>query len=230
MKSLFIFSPSSICWDKVTREDKILSFPTTLWKQRKRLPFNDYHEERTRRVGREREKKRKKLKNVKHAVKTNQVFKRMKNSQFTLVLIIEEQNAHFLPRSLLFFDRPTSSYFFSVSRGASPDAGRRPKHENTMHSPRTRRPTILDTITLKYGPGSAEPNARLYARAASPPENARSPLLNATLENHRHRKSAPTRPARMIHFSRDRQSIQSSAKVLARKNRPETSGKKIVYF
>lgn len=60
-------SPSDICWDKVTREETKFSFPTTLWKQRKRLPFNDYYEE-----WEEKErKKRKKIKNVKHAVKTN---------------------------------------------------------------------------------------------------------------------------------------------------------------
>lgn len=125
----------------------------------------------------------------------------MKNSQFTLVLIIEEQNARFLPRSLLFFYRSTSSYFFSISRGASLDAGRGPKHENTMHSSRTRRPTILDTITLKYGPGSVESNARLYARAASRPGNASLKRLSKIIVI-----VNPRRSARMIHYSRSARS------------------------
>lgn len=112
-------------------------------------------------------KKKNKI-NMRHAAKTNQVFKRIKtNSQFTLVFIIEEQNTHFFPP---FLQSPDLVVFFLYfARSVSRRFGRQPKLENAMHSPRTRRPTVLDTITLKYRPGSAEPNARLYARAASRP-------------------------------------------------------------
>jgi len=84
-------------------------------------------------------------------------------------LIIDEQNAHFLPNaSLLFFDCPTSSYFFSFRKESLSSFGGRPNPENAMHSPRTRRLTVLDTNTLKYGPESTSMQVKFYARASRP--------------------------------------------------------------
>lgn len=129
------------------------------------------------REGREKEEKESICKCEKHVLFTTyQAYsrgsKQTRNSGW-YILIIEEQNAHFLPRSLMRFSsiaRPRRRIFYSLFREERlRRAGRRPRHENAMHSPRTRRrPTVLDTITLKCRPGCVEPNAYGFTHVLLP--------------------------------------------------------------
>lgn len=94
------------------------------------------------------------------------------------VLIIDERNTHFLPRSLLFFGRSTSSYFLSISRGESPVAWPTAK-------PRKRDALAEDMPINGFRHDHAETlgtpvcksTYKLYARASRPGERRRSPLL-----------------------------------------------------
>ena len=58
--------------------------------------------------------------------------------------------------------------FFSLVARSLSSFGGRPDPENAMHSPRTRRLTVLDTNTLKYGHESTSMQVKLYARASRP--------------------------------------------------------------
>lgn len=68
---------------------------------------------------------------------------------------------------------------FSLFREESlPSLGRRPSPENAMHSPRTRRPTVLDTTTLKRPWEHQRASQRTnFTHVLPVRERRRSPLL-----------------------------------------------------